>query len=202
MTDGRDADNGTTLAAYELHAERYAHRTSAEASSLVEELLPLVPAGSRVLELGSGPGTDALALERAGLVVERTDGASSFVDRFRQGGLSARELDFYADDFGGPYDAIFANAVLLHAARERLAGVLSVALAAVRTGGVLAATFKKGEGDEWSTRKLDTARHFTYWQEHELRQALHDSGWQPIRIVESTAEGAAERWITITALRP
>jgi SAM-dependent methyltransferase len=202
MTGADDTDNRETLVAYERLADRYAERTGAEASSLVDELVALMPVGSSVLELGSGPGTDAAALEHSGFAVERTDGALSFVDRFRRQGFSARVLDFYADDFGGPYDAVFANAVLLHAARERLAGVLSVALKATRPGGVLAATVKKGTGDEWSTRKLDAPRHFTYWQEHELDVVLRHAGWMPIRVVESTAEGARERWITITARRP
>ncbi|AMM20802.1 hypothetical protein AX769_12455 [Frondihabitans sp. PAMC 28766] len=117
-----------TLATYEAHADRYAERTSGGRSTLVAELVDLTAAGSRVLELGSGPGRDAADLERAGLVVDRTDGAAAFVERFRRKGFEARLLNFYDTafydaDFSEPYDAVFANAVLLHVDRDRLAGV-------------------------------------------------------------------------------
>jgi len=115
MTDPRDDLNAVTLAAYERNADKYIARTSTARSSLVDELLRLTVAGASVLELGSGPGRDAAALEEAGRVVSRTDGAAAFVARFHAAGLRARVLDVNADDFGGPYDAIFANAVLLRA---------------------------------------------------------------------------------------
>lgn len=202
MTASDDSERTGTLAAYDTHASQYVDRTSHEPSPLVAELSALTAAGSTVLELGSGPGTDAFAMEQLGLVVHRTDGAAAFVRRFTEAGIDARVLDFYADDFGGPYDAIFANAVLLHVKRERLAGVLSVALAATRPGGVLAATFKKGAGEEWSTQKLDAPRHFTYWREDDLAREVETSGWKVDRIVESTTAESPVRWITVIALAP
>lgn len=191
--------NATTLAAYELHAEKYIARTSKIRSRLVDDLIALVPYGSSVLELGSGPGRDAAALEEAGLDVTRTDGAASFVSRFHAAGLEARVLDVTAEDFGGPFDAIFANAVLLHVARSRLRGVMEVAHRATHAGGMLVASFKKGDGDEWSERKLDAPRHFTYWQEDDLRHVVVAAGWTPLRIEESTLPTSSERWITVTA---
>ena len=188
-----------TLAAYELHAKQYIARTSNIRSQLVDDLIGLVPHGSSVLELGSGPGRDATALEEAGLVVTRTDGAASFVRLFRSRGLEARTLDVTADDFGGPFDAVFANAVLLHVARTRLRSVMAVARRATRVDGVLVASFKKGDGDEWSERKLDVPRHFTYWQEEELRRVVMAVGWTPLRIEESTQPTSVEKWITVIA---
>lgn len=188
-----------TLAAYELHAKQYIARTSNIRSQLVDDLIGLVPHGSSVLELGSGPGRDATALEEAGLVVTRTDGAASFVRLFRSRGLEARTLDVTADDFGGPFDAVFANAVLLHVARTRLRSVMAVARRATRVDGVLVASFKKGDGDEWSERKLDVPRHFTYWQEEELRRVVMAAGWTPLRIEESTQPTSVEKWITVIA---
>ena len=196
-TSGDSSD--ITLAAYELHAEQYIARTSNIRSQLVDDLIALVPQDSSVLELGSGPGRDAAALEEAGLVVTRTDGAASFVKLFRSRGLEAHTLDVTSDDFGGPFDAVFANAVLLHVARTRLRSVMVVAQRATRVGGVLVASFKKGDGDEWSERKLDAPRHFTYWQEEALRRVVVAAGWTPLRIEESTQPTSIERWITVIA---
>ncbi|MDP4332775.1 bifunctional GNAT family N-acetyltransferase/class I SAM-dependent methyltransferase [Curtobacterium sp. A7_M15] len=198
----RDLAAERTLDAYERAADRYAERTDDHRAGLVDDLLALVPLGARVLELGSGPGRDALALETTGLVVDRTDGARSFVDALRADGHDARQLDVRPDAFGGPYDAVFANAVLLHVERGDLGGVLARLRDAVHPGGVLAATVKLGEGEAWSTRKLDRARHFTYWTPEPLAEVVRRSGWTDVDVRETTRAGADERWLTVTARRP
>lgn len=197
----RDLTPERTLLAYERGADRYAERTDDHRSGLVDDLLALVPAEAHVLELGSGPGRDALALEAAGCSVDRTDGARAFVDRLRSEGHDARVLDIRDDDWGGPYDAVFANAVLLHVRRDDLGPVLERALAAVRPGGVLAATVKHGEGAGWSDRKLADARHFTYWTPEALAAAVAGAGWAEVVVRETTRPDAAERWLTVTARR-
>jgi SAM-dependent methyltransferase len=188
-----------TLATYETHAARYIEATSTARSAVIDDLIALVPTGSTVLELGSGPGRDANDLERAGLFVSRTDGAAVFVQRFRSMGIEARTLNVFAADFGGPFDAVFANAVLLHVGRAELAGVLGVALRATRVGGVLVASFKEGVGDGWSNRKLGAPRHFTYWQEADLGRVATAAGWNDVTVTESTQSTSIERWITLTA---
>ncbi|GAA3341819.1 hypothetical protein GCM10017714_27430 [Curtobacterium pusillum] len=198
----RDLSPERTLEAYEREAARYTERTDDHRAALVDDLLALVPSGSHVLELGSGPGRDALALEAAGLVVDRTDGARSFVDALRAAGHGARVLDVLQDAFGGPYDAVFANAVLLHVPRPAFADVLGRTLAAVRPGGVLAATVKLGEGDAWSTRKLGRPRHFTYWTDSSLAEVVGRAGWGDVAVRETTRTGSDERWLTVTARRP
>lgn len=199
MDDADDLTSAATLSTYEHHADRYIQRTSTDRSALVDDLIALTSPGAVVLELGSGPGRDALALEADGLIVHRTDGAVSFVDRFRRGGFQARVLNVLAEDFGGPFDAIFANAVLLHIPRAKLPSVLATALRATRTGGVLVASFKKGVGDEWSMRKLEAPRHFTYWKEDELHQVALAAGWPSLNIVEATQPQSVEQWITVVA---
>jgi SAM-dependent methyltransferase len=184
-----------TLNAYEEHATQYVDRTSNARAPLVDDLIGLTAAGDCVLELGTGP----VALEAAGLVVDRTDGAAAFVERLNAAGLAARVLKLDARDFGGPYDAVFANAVLLHVPRARLTGVLEVARRATRAGGVLVASFKKGDGEGWSDQKLDARRHFTYWQEDALEAVVRDAGWTPLKIIDSTQTTSTEKWITVLA---
>ena len=198
----RDLTAERTLDAYERAADRYAARTDDHRAGLVDDLLALVPPGAHVLELGSGPGRDAVALEAAGLRVDRTDGARSFVDRLRAEGHDARLLDVRSEHWGGPYDAVFANAVLVHVERDAVGTVLRRAREAVRPHGVLAATLKLGEGARWSTQKLDRARHFTFWTERDLADVVSGAGWVDVVVRETTRPGAAERWLTVTARRP
>lgn len=200
----RDPDEAgdLTLLAYERGAALYTERTPDRRNSLVGRLINLVPRGASVLELGSGPGRDAQALEEAGLIVRRTDGASSFVDALRAAGHNASILDVRADDYGGPYDAIFANAVLLHLRRIEMASVLSIAIEALKPGGTLAASLKKGDGEKWSDDKLDDARFFTYWREADLERLLRHGGWNSADVSESTLPHSPERWITLVAQKP
>lgn len=188
-----------TLEAYEHHALQYIDRTSTSRSKLIDDLIAITSVGALELELGCGPGTDAAMLEAAGLIVDRTDGAAAFVNRLQDQGHAARLLRLDADDFGGPYDAVFAKAVLLHVPRLQLTRVLSVARQATRVDGVLVASFKKGSGNGWSEKKLDARRHFTYWQESGLREVALAAGWAPLQIIDSTQATAAEQWITLTA---
>lgn len=198
--DSDDSDpQARTLSAYDRGAERYARSTSTVLSPLVEDLLAVVARDALVLELGSGPGRDAAAIEAAGVRVQRSDGSVSFVDSLRAAGHAARLLDVRADDFGGPFDAVFANAVLLHVPRSALSGVLAVARRSCRTGGALIASFKKGSGEGWSNAKLDDPRYFVYWQEGPLAASAVAAGWTEVRAVETSGPQSAERWITLTA---
>jgi SAM-dependent methyltransferase len=190
------ASDDATLQAYQAAAERYRAQTSATNGAVLaflDRLVEAAPPGASVLELGSGPGNDAALLEERGLHVTRTDATPAFVEMMRADGHEARLLDIRSDDFGGPYDAVLADAVLLHLSRREFAAALHKARAAVRTGGVLAMTLKEGDGDEWHSRKLGLPRHFTYWREPELRAELTDAGWQPLWLAH--VPGQTEPWL-------
>ena len=183
-----------TLASYEAAADRYVRESARPAPSVLAFLngfADLVGSGT-VLELGSGPGWDAAWLETRGLRVIRTDGARSFVDLLRGAGHAARVLDIRTDDLGGPYDAVLADAVLLHLSRYQFVDCLRRARRAVGSGGLLAFTLKEGDGESWSRAKLELPRHFTFWRERAVRAALNVSGWRVLS-VEHVA-GRAEPW--------
>lgn len=186
-----------TLASYEAAAQRYreqAHHAPNPAwEAWLARAVAAAPPGGAVLELGSGPGFGALALEAHGLVVRRTDATPAFIEMLRSDGHPAELLDARSADYGGPFDMIFADAVLLHLTRPEFATALRTARAAVRDGGMLAMTLKEGDGDEWHTRKLDLPRYFTYWREPELRAELLRAGWAALSIEH--VQGRLEPWL-------
>jgi len=118
-----DAPAGdVTLRSYEAGADAYLQQSpppGTRVRAYLDQLADLVVAGT-VLELGSGPGWEAAYLESRGPRVVRTDAVNAFVDLLLAAGHPARLLDVRVDDFGGPYDAVMANAVLLHLSREQL----------------------------------------------------------------------------------
>jgi 2-polyprenyl-3-methyl-5-hydroxy-6-metoxy-1,4-benzoquinol methylase len=195
--------NAETLHTYEQAAALYRERTvrsDDEAGDLVTLVAAHAPAGAAVLEVGSGPGHDADRLEALGCAVRRTDAARSFVELQRADGHQIDVLDVRTDDLGGPYDVVFAQAVLLHIDRAELPGVLARVLAAVRPGGLLALTLKEGDGEGWSSHKVELPRHFTYWRAEPLRDALVRAGWQPV-VLERTASPYGP-WLRSLSRRP
>lgn len=194
MSDPTDA----TIAAYERGVSAYLAHSSPPASGLaafLDRFASRVDSGP-VLEIGSGPGWDALHLEALGVTVERTDATRAFVDRLRAEGHPARVLDVRTDDLGGPYRGVLADAVLLHLDRAAFGAAL-VRLRDAAPDGILAITLKEGDGEEWSDAKLGEARYFCYWREDELRATLATSGWRVIEL--DHVAGARELWLFVLA---
>jgi 2-polyprenyl-3-methyl-5-hydroxy-6-metoxy-1,4-benzoquinol methylase len=182
--------NAETLRTYEQAARLYRERTArgdAEPDDLVVLVAEHAEPGATVLEIGSGPGVDADRLEALGFAVRRTDATQAFVDLQRADGHEVDVLDVRTDDLGGPYDVVFAHAVLLHIDRGELPEVLARLRTAVRPGGLLAITLKEGDGEEWSSHKVELPRHFTYWRLEPLGAALVGVGWEPVVLERTSA---------------
>jgi SAM-dependent methyltransferase len=200
MTDPRS----DTIAAYQADAARYADGAVTVSSSMTQDLdefARLLGGSGRVLEIGSGPGRDARELEARGLTVRRTDVTPAFVDLMRAEGFEADVLDPLTDDLDGPYDGVWANAVLLHLSRAELPVVLERLHAATVPGGTLYASVKEGDGEAWSTHgHVAAPRHFTFWREEPLREVVARAGWR-VATVRHTA-GSRDDWLDLYAERP
>ena len=197
-----------TVRAYDLDAVAYADRTVAPTERLrsrVEHLATGVGRGGRVLEVGSGGGRDAALMEELGLRVRRTDVTPGFVALLREQGHEADRLDPLTDDLRspeGPYDGVWANASLLHVARPDLPAVLARLAEVTRRDGLLLVTVKEGHGEGWSTHgAVRGARHFTYWQADELRDAVAGTGWTDVAVARSEDDGDTRAWLELTAVR-
>ncbi|HEY0628275.1 MAG TPA: class I SAM-dependent methyltransferase [Sphingomicrobium sp.] len=177
-----------TVASYDSTAAAYAAKAALGPAWVTKEIDFFVAAlghAGRVLEIGSGGGRDALALEQRGLSVRRTDVAPGFVELLRGNGFEADVLDPLTDDLadprrpGVPYDGIWACACLIHVAREDLIPVLGRLAAATRVGGQLHASVRDGDGEKVSFHGETPPRRYveTYWREPALRTAVTQAGW-------------------------
>jgi hypothetical protein len=190
-------DNEVTLASYEQAADKFRESIPKEPNNLLIDLLAEgIEPGARLLELGSGTGRDAIELERRGFVVRRTDATQAFVEMMQADGYAADRLNAITDDYGGPYDAVYASAVFLHFDRAQLIEVLRRVARATR---VLAFATREGKGEEWSNRHLELPRHFVLWQEGPLRELLAATGWTVERLERS--ESQIGTWFQILARR-
>lgn len=187
-----------TIRAYQERMEAYVaaqHEPPTDVLAWQARFVALLAPGATVLEVGSGPGTDADRLEAAGLRVIRSDATPAFADRLRSRGHEVLDLDVRHDPIPAA-DAVFANAVLLHLDRDELASALLRIRTALRPAGVLACTLKEGDGEEWHDRKLGLPRRFTYWREEPLRAAVEAAGFTVVSIERSHA---AEDWLQVLA---
>jgi SAM-dependent methyltransferase len=178
-----------TVRSYDAAAAEYAAEAAAMPEWVAMEIDVFATAlggSGRVLEIGSGGGRDALALEKRGISVRRTDISKGFVELLRASGFEADLLDPLIDDLtdpqrpGTPYDGIWACACLIHVAREDFGTVLGRLAEATRSGGRLHASVREGDGEDVSTHgSAEAPRRYveTYWREPALRSALTGAGW-------------------------
>lgn len=197
-----------TITAYDAYADVYREGNQDLPEHVQAELDAFaadVGVGCRVLEIGSGGGRDAAYLESRGLQVRRTDVTQGFVDLLRKDGYAADVLDPLRDDLSDPvrphepYDAVWANACLLHVKRADLPAVLARLRVATRAGGLLRFSVKEGEGEAWSNRgPVAAPRLFVYWLEADLRAAVEQAGWTVLQ-VKRTAGFGHECWLEVWA---
>ena len=210
LYDVRGAVVRATVEAYDASAAAYrdgAPTMTPAMRAAVDDFVAALPAGARVLEIGSGPGHDALVLEEAGLRVRRTDVTPTFVRMLRRAGHDADVLDPLTDDLDDPanpgerYDAVWADACLLHVSRDNLPVVLSRLAAATRIDGLLYASLKEGDGEGWSVHgHVRARRHFTYWRSEGLRALLDEAGWTVDEVGRQQGE-SGDIWLEVWARR-
>jgi SAM-dependent methyltransferase len=192
-------DNQRAVADYERTVGDYVAtvegRPSAGADAL-HRLAQAVGREGRVLEIGSGPGWDADALEALGIAVHRTDAAIAFCD-FQSGrGRRCDRLDLLTDPIDGRYDGVMMLCVLQHFARARLDGVLRKLAGALNKGGALLLMYPEGVDDAWEHGTAGEYR-VVRWTPQAMDACLAQAGFAVAW--EDTREGRGGRWRTVLA---
>jgi cyclopropane fatty-acyl-phospholipid synthase-like methyltransferase len=188
----------STLDFYAREAEAYA--TSYAVSEELAAFLALLPPGSRILELGCGGGQDSEAMIAAGFNVRPTDGSPELArEAEKRLGCPVDVLLFEDIAFVDEFDAVWANACLLHVPKPSISAVLGKIHRALRTGGVLYASFKTS-GEEITDQY---GRYYNYPDKDFLRGAL-GGNWSSVKMIQRTAPGyynLPADWLHVTALK-
>jgi len=176
-----------TLQFYRRNAEAYAQREiTSRHARMTRFLEPLAP-GAKILELGCGAGGDSAEMIARGFDVRATDGSPELA------AIAAKRIGRPVETllFGDlreveAYDAVWANACLLHVPREQLAGILTLIRRALKPGGYFYASFKAGDVDGRDT--LD--RYYNYPSPDWLRATYAQAGkWNSIAIESGDVKG-------------
>jgi SAM-dependent methyltransferase len=197
------AHDPATLAFYDREAQAYAARTEAQGGppphlwAFLDRLTP----GGRILELGCGAGRDAAAMIARGFDVDATDGSPALALQAQARlGRPARVMLFEALDAAGAYDAVWANAALLHVPEAAVAEVLGRVNGALRPGGLFCATYKAGAG---RGGRDGLGRYFNYPSRERLRAAYDHAGpWAELEIESGEGggyDGQPTHWLLVMA---
>lgn len=201
--DASNAYDQATLNFYADEAPVYVASGKGGVSRWLDSFAQALPVGARILELGCGGGRDAEALLARGFDVDATDGTLAMAAKAAQRlGRPVRVMRFDELSDVSSYDAVWANASLLHVPRVALADVLALIFRALKPGGLHFANYKAG-----GTAGRDRlGRYFNYPDRTELIAAYARSGlWDVLSVTEYIGggyEGGQGPWLAITARRP
>jgi 2-polyprenyl-3-methyl-5-hydroxy-6-metoxy-1,4-benzoquinol methylase len=169
-----------TLQFYRGNAEAYAGRTFTSRQARLMAFLAQLPPGAAILELGCGAGGDTAEMLARGFDVRPTDGSPEMAGvASKHLGRAVETLLFHELDEVGTYDAVWANACLLHVPRTELSDVLARIWRALKPTGSFFASYKEGDGDGRDT--LD--RYYNYPSQDWLRATYAEAGqWDSLSI--------------------
>ena len=189
-----------TLAYYNQNADIFIEGTqNADMSEQYRFFLKYLTPGSKLLDLGCGSGRDSAYFSSLGFEVTAVDGSEELCKRVKANhGIEALCINFEDISFDSEFDSIWACASLLHVEKVNMPKVLSKVSAALKSGGILYASFKYG-----SREHVSNGRFFNDYTESDIGTLLTPKGQLTLveyRITEDVRpERAGERWLNFIA---
>ncbi|MEK7594501.1 MAG: methyltransferase domain-containing protein [Patescibacteria group bacterium] len=188
---------------YEQHIQDYidlnkdGHVGGGTAQDRISMMKQFLAPKSHILEIGSGGGDDALALQEAGYEVTASDYSEKFVQVLKSNGLDAILFNAKTDKIDNSVDAIYANAVFVHFTHDEFKGFLQRASSSLTGAKIIYLSVIKGDGAERrgpSTAGSAMVRDFQYYTDDDLRKILTDCGYN---ILDLSLRD--DKWIQVVA---
>ena len=132
---------------YKEHAKEFIKDTfNADMSEQYRFFEKYLKCNGTILDIGFGSGRDSLYFKSKGYEVYGIDPEEVFIKRAEQLGLEhIYQLRAEDMDFNNMFDGIWACASLLHISSKILKKVFDKCLAALKSGGIMYASFKYGD---------------------------------------------------------
>lgn len=126
--------------------------------------------GKKILDLGSGPGNQALYFKKKGFDVLCIDNSKEMIRLCREKNLRAELIDIEDLDLKEKYDGVWTNASLLHLKKESLPKIIQKLKSLLKKEGMIYIGVKEGdkEGFEDNEKYPNTKRFFSYFTEEEI----------------------------------
>jgi len=165
--------------------------------------------GNHILDLGCGPGRDAAEFVNRGYEVTGIDITENFIALASE---AVPEANFFVMDMlelvfqENMFDGVWASASLLHLKREDIPQAMSEVFRVLKPGGVFRFTLKKGvaERTEEDFRLDNGKRFFSFLQRDEVEHFIKETGFEILRIYESTSYKGPKplEWIDAFVKKP
>ena len=195
-----------TIEAYKRLGKKYIKDIERLTPPEFFDFVKLLPRGGKVLEVGCSGGRDSKKFVQRGFRVIGIDLVNVFLKEARKNVSNAK---FIKMDFGklkfhqNCFDAIWANAVLLHLKKKDIAKTLRGFYRVLKPNGKLHIRVKKGKGITYEKDVLSSSerRLFVYFLKDELERFVKKAGFKIIisRILPDDAGRKDVKWISLWA---
>ncbi len=165
--------------------EKYAHERAAHSPDTFKvrersEFLKFLQDDGRetLLEIGCGPGGDALFFQNQGLRVLAVDNAPTMVKLAAEKGVPARVLDCYnLDEINERFDAVYTMNCLLHIPKRDFDQVLDLISGRLNENGIMYIGIWGDQNFEgiWEKDRYAPKRFFSFWKTEALLEVLQRS---------------------------
>lgn len=189
-----------TLDFYAAQAGTYVGHRADKIDAAVAGLLERLAPGARILELGCGGGIDAAHMIAQGFDVDATDGVAEMAAQAEARlGQAVRVMRFDELDADEAYEAVIANASLLHVPVAGLTPILHRIWRALKPGGWHLATYKTAapEGRD------EHGRYYNYLSRAQAEEHYRPAGeWMSLDYEQSDGVGYFSKpaqWLKIVA---
>jgi ubiquinone/menaquinone biosynthesis C-methylase UbiE len=134
----------------------------------------------KVLDVGSGPGRDALILKKEGFNVICLDASVAMVEMCKKNGLETVLADFLKIPFNdNTFDGVWAYTSLLHVSKKKIVNALMEIKRVLKPQGTLGLGMLEGEGEVIrDTKGVREPRLFTLYTQSELEKILEQNGFE------------------------
>mgnify|MGYP001564142808 CR=1 FL=1 len=131
---------------YQENADTFIQATlEIDMDSMYEKFIPLLPEGGKILDAGCGSGRDSLYFKNKCFNITAIDSCQEFVKFTSEyAGVEAFCIPFNEITFNNEFDGIWACSSLLHLSHNELTDVFKKLSKALKTNGVIYASFKYG----------------------------------------------------------
>ena len=176
-----------TIKSYNKIASEYSSKVSKlHPKKEFSQFFSMLRPKASVLDIGCGSGRDAFEFAKKGFKIIGIDLSPKMIAIARNKAKKAdfkvmdlERLEFKAESF----DGIWANAVYLHIPKKRLKKAFAEAKKALKKGGIMYISAKKGMGEHFlpDKRYNGVEKFWSYYSKKELESRLRDSGFKVIK---------------------
>jgi ubiquinone/menaquinone biosynthesis C-methylase UbiE len=140
----------------------------------------------RVLDIGSGPGRDAVFLRDRGAEVVCLDASETMIAMTSEKGFESVRADFMHLPFSDEsFDGVWAYTALLHISKADVHAPLEEARRVLKKGGIFDFGMIEGEGEIYrESSGVKSPRLFSLYTKHEMETLLHDHGFEVLHYGE------------------